>query len=145
MTLLEISMSWNLARPSWKNAHWSGSSWLNRQACLELVAALGSTRLSSRDLGILYAAYQTGHWLTRQRLLKAPLVFLKSYKEVRAASAVEPGPSDSLLTDLGILSATARHELACSRPWRACRADRDRWVRSSLARLATASCLGSVP
>lgn len=80
----------------------------NRQACLELVAALGSTRLSSRDLGILYAAYQTGNWLTRRRLLEAPLVFLKSYKEVRAAPAVEPGPSDSLLTDLEILSATAR-------------------------------------
>lgn len=80
----------------------------NRQACLELVTALGSTRLTSRDLGILYTAYQSGNWLTRQRLLEAPLLFLKSYQEVQTTPRMEPGPSDSLLTDLEILSSTAR-------------------------------------
>ncbi len=80
----------------------------NRQVCLELVDGIGTTRLSSRDLGILYTAYQAGNWVTRQRLLEAPLVFLKSYKEAEAPLSVEPGPSDSLLTDLEILSATAR-------------------------------------
>ena len=80
----------------------------NRQVCLELVEAIGATRLSGRDLGILYTAYQSGNWVTRQRLLEAPLIFLKSYKEAEAPPAVEPGPSDSLLTDLEILSATAR-------------------------------------
>ena len=80
----------------------------NRQVCLELVEAIGATRLSSRDLGILYTAYQTGNWVTRQRLLEAPLVFLKTYKEAEAPPAVALGPSDSLLTDLEILSSTAR-------------------------------------
>jgi ParB family transcriptional regulator, chromosome partitioning protein len=80
----------------------------NSQVCLELMEAISGTRLSSRDLGILYTAYQTGNWVTRQRLLEAPLVFLKSHKEVQAAPSVEPRPSDSLLTDLEILSATAR-------------------------------------
>jgi ParB/RepB/Spo0J family partition protein len=80
----------------------------NKGACLELVEAIGSTRLSSRDLGLLYRAYQTGNWVTRQRLLAAPLVFLKSYQEARSAPTVEPVPSDSLLTDFEILSATAR-------------------------------------
>ena len=80
----------------------------NREACLQLVEAIGATRLSSRDLGILYTAYQTGNWVTRQRLLEAPLVFLKSYKEAEAPPSVEPGPSDSLLTDLEILGSTAR-------------------------------------
>jgi ParB/RepB/Spo0J family partition protein len=80
----------------------------NRQVCLDLMEATGSTRLSSRDLGILYSAYQTGNWVTRQRLLEAPLVFLKSHKEVQAAPAVEPGLGDSLLTDLEILSTAAR-------------------------------------
>ena len=74
----------------------------NRQVCLELVEAIGATRLSSRDLGILYTAYQSGNWVTRQRLLEAPLVFLKSYKETEAPPSVEPGASDSLLTDLEI-------------------------------------------
>ena len=80
----------------------------NRQVCLELVEAIGPTRLSSRDLGILYTTYQSGNWVTRQHLLEAPLVFLKSYQEAKAPPWVELGPSDSLLADLEILSATAR-------------------------------------
>jgi ParB family transcriptional regulator, chromosome partitioning protein len=84
----------------------------NRQACLELVEALGSTRLSSRDLGILYTAYRSGNWVTRQRLLEAPLVYLKSYQEAQAEPPFEPDPvptpGESLRTDLEVLSATAR-------------------------------------
>lgn len=80
----------------------------NRTACLELVEAVGSARLSSRDWGILYTAYQTGNWVTRQRLLGDPLVFLQSYRETQAAPTVEPVPGDSLLTDLEVLSSTAR-------------------------------------
>ena len=80
----------------------------NQPACLELVEAVGSTRLSCRDWGILYTAYQTGNWVTRQRLLADPLVFLKSYHETQAAPAVEPVPGESLLTDLEVLSSTAR-------------------------------------
>lgn len=80
----------------------------NRRACLELVEAIGSTHVSSRDLGILYTAYQTGNWVTRQRVLAAPLVFLKSHKEAQAAPTIEPGASDSLLTDLEVISSAAR-------------------------------------
>jgi ParB family transcriptional regulator, chromosome partitioning protein len=42
----------------------------NRRACLELVEAIGSTRLSSRDLGTLYAAYQTGNWARANACLR---------------------------------------------------------------------------
>ncbi|MBV8773984.1 MAG: ParB/RepB/Spo0J family partition protein [Deltaproteobacteria bacterium] len=81
----------------------------NRPACLELVEAMGSTRLSSCDLGILYRAYQMGNWVTRQRLLEAPLVFLKSHKQAQAAPhLVEPIPGDNLLSDLELLSSAAR-------------------------------------
>jgi ParB family transcriptional regulator, chromosome partitioning protein len=80
----------------------------NRQVCLDLMEAIGTTRLSSRDLGILYTAYQTGNWVTRQRLLESPLVFLKSHKEMQASPAIEPALGDSLLTDLEILSAATR-------------------------------------
>jgi ParB family chromosome partitioning protein len=82
----------------------------NRQACLDLVEAMGSTRVTSADLGILYGAYQTGNWVTRQRLLEAPLMFLKSHKEAQAppAVAVEPCPGDNLLSDLEVLSSAAR-------------------------------------
>lgn len=80
----------------------------NRRVCLELMEAIGSTRVSSRDLGILYTAYQTGNWVTRQRVLAAPLVFLKSHKEAQAAPTIEPGVGDSLLTDLEVISSVAR-------------------------------------
>lgn len=80
----------------------------NRHACLELVEAIGSTRLSSRDLGLLYSAYQTGNWVTRQRVLAAPLVYLKSHKEAQAAPTVEPTVGDSLRTDLEVISSAAR-------------------------------------
>jgi ParB family transcriptional regulator, chromosome partitioning protein len=81
----------------------------NRQACLELVEALGSTRVTSADLGILYRAYQAGNWVTRQRLLEDPLVFLKSHRQAQAPSVlVEPGPGDNLLSDLEVLSSAAR-------------------------------------
>lgn len=80
----------------------------NREVCLQLVEAIGTARLSSRDLEILYTAYQTGNWVTRQRLLEAPLFFLKSYKQAQAEPPFEPGPGDTLRTDLEVLSATAR-------------------------------------
>ena len=81
----------------------------NRQACLELVEAMESTRVTSADLGILYRAYQTGNWVTRQRLLAAPLMFLKSHKQAQTSSPiVEPGPGDNLLSDLEVLSSAAR-------------------------------------
>lgn len=80
----------------------------NRRTCLDLVEAIGSTRLSSRDFGILYSSYQTGNWVARQRLISDPLLFLKSYKETLSAPTVEPIPGDSLLTDLEVLSSTAR-------------------------------------
>jgi hypothetical protein len=80
----------------------------NRRACVELVEAIGSTRLSSRDMGILHDSYQTGNWVTCQRLLANPLVFLESYKEAQSSPGVEPAPGDTLLTDFEILNSTAR-------------------------------------
>ncbi len=80
----------------------------NRHACLELVEGIGTTRLSSRDLGILYSSYQSGNWVTRQRLLSAPLVFLKSHKEAQSEPTVASVPDDSLLTDFEVLSSVAR-------------------------------------
>jgi hypothetical protein len=62
----------------------------NQQACLEQVEALGSPRLSSRDQGILSTAYRTGNWVRRQRLLQAPLVYLKSYDVLRSATEIVP-------------------------------------------------------
>ncbi len=53
----------------------------NQQACLRLVEGVGSFRLSSRDMAVLYAAYRDGNTVTRQRLLEAPVLFLKAFME----------------------------------------------------------------
>ena len=45
----------------------------------------------------------------RQRLLQAPLVFLKSHKQAQVTPVlVEPNPGDNLLSDLEVLSSAAR-------------------------------------
>ena len=61
----------------------------NQQACLRLVEGVGSLRLSSRDMAVLYASYRDGNAITRQRLLEVPLLFLKAFKE----SLASPPPS----------------------------------------------------
>ena len=70
------------------------------------MAATGSTRLSSRDLSILYAACQIGNRVTRQPVLAFP----KSCNEAQAAPAVAPGVGDSLPTDLEVIRTSNERE-----------------------------------
>ncbi len=76
--------------------------------CEGLVAAVAQARLSSRDLGLLYTAWRDGTTKTRERLLAAPLVFLKAIKEAQAGPPSDPGPGQKLLNDLDLLGAVAR-------------------------------------
>lgn len=76
--------------------------------CEGLVAAVARARLSSRDLGLLYGAWRDGTVKTRERLLAAPLVFLKAIKETQTGRPSEPGPGQRLLNDLDLLGAVAR-------------------------------------
>ena len=79
----------------------------NQQACLRLVEGVGSFRLSSRDMAVLYAAYRDGNVVTRQRLLEAPLLFLKAFQE-SLASPPQPSFEESLRTDIEALGSVAR-------------------------------------
>ena len=76
--------------------------------CEGLVAAVAAARLSSRDLGLLYTAWRDGTTKTRERLLAAPLVFLKAIKEAQAGRPSDPGPGQKLLNDLDLMGAVAR-------------------------------------
>jgi len=80
----------------------------NRSACLQLVEGMGSRRLSSREMGVLYAAYRDGTEVTRQRLLEAPLLFLKAFQESRDSPPPTPGSEESLRTDMEVLGSVAR-------------------------------------
>lgn len=76
--------------------------------CEGLVAAVAAARLPSRDLGLLYTAWRDGTTKTRERLLAAPLVFLKAIKEAQAGRPSDPGPGQKLLNDLDLMGAVAR-------------------------------------
>jgi ParB/RepB/Spo0J family partition protein len=79
-----------------------------KSACEGLVAAVAQARLSSRDLGLLYTAWRDGTSKTRERLLAAPLVFLRAIKDAQAGRPSEPGPGQKLLNDLDVIGAVAR-------------------------------------
>ena len=80
----------------------------NQQACLRLVEGVGSFRLSSRDMAVLYAAYRDGNVVTRQRLLEAPLLFLKAFQESLASPPPSASPEENLRTDIEVLGSVAR-------------------------------------
>ena len=72
--------------------------------CVRLVAAL-RRRLSSRELGRLYAVWVSGDERTRERLFTDPELFLRIEEE---ASKEAPTPSEALIEDLKVLGAVAR-------------------------------------
>jgi len=80
----------------------------NQQACLRLVEGVGSFRLSSRDMAVLYAAYRDGNTVTRQRLLEAPVLFLKAFKESLTSPPPSSSPEENLRTDIEMLGSVAR-------------------------------------
>ncbi len=94
-----------------------------RADCLRLIAALGKERLSTREVGALYAAWISGNKQTRELVVTKPLVVLRA----RAQAKDEPGektPVRNLVDDFGILVGISRrarqrltHELlACLLP-----------------------------
>jgi ParB family transcriptional regulator, chromosome partitioning protein len=86
-----------------------------RADCLRLVAALGTQRPSTRDVGELYAAWACGNAQTRELVVTQPAVVLRAKHETRASEPAEKTPSTKLLDDFGILigvSRRARQRLA---------------------------------
>ena len=58
----------------------------NRAHCERLCERLGATRVSTRQLGLLYATWRAGDALCRARVVEEPLLLLKA----KEASAREP-------------------------------------------------------
>lgn len=85
----------------------------NKRQCEQLLAGLGDTRVSVREVGALYAAWKRADRAGKQHLAEAPLLFLRAL----AATVSEPeDESTSLHKDLTTLAAIA---------WRAGRRVRD--------------------
>jgi ParB family transcriptional regulator, chromosome partitioning protein len=76
----------------------------NRRHCEQLVAGLGETRVSERDVGALYRAWRRADTTSRERIVAEPLLCLRALR-----AAIEPADDEaaSLLKDLTTLAAIA--------------------------------------
>lgn len=78
----------------------------NRRQCEQLIAGLGETRISERDVGALYRAWRRADATGRQRIVTEPLLCLRALR-----AAVEPAVADdeaaTLLKELTTLAAIA--------------------------------------
>jgi hypothetical protein len=77
----------------------------NAEACERLVAAIAGKGLTNREVGQLYAAWREGLPAVRERVLTAPLLFLKAR---HAVAAVPEDEGRALMDDLDMLAAVAR-------------------------------------
>ncbi|MEN8185328.1 MAG: ParB N-terminal domain-containing protein, partial [Myxococcota bacterium] len=84
----------------------------NREDAVRFAAAIAGTKLSTRQVGQLYAGYRSGSTKTRALVLSDPLVFLRAREEARHADEVGPDdPAHELLRDLDMLGSLARRAL----------------------------------
>jgi ParB family transcriptional regulator, chromosome partitioning protein len=77
----------------------------NPDACDRLVAAIAGKGLTNREVGQLYAAWREGLPAVRERVLAAPLLFLKARQVV---GGVPDDDGRALMDDLDMLAAVAR-------------------------------------
>ena len=82
--------------------------------CESLAAMVAKEKLTTRQVGELYAAWRSATPSLRRRLVDEPLLFLKAQREL-AQEAVSPNPAQALLNDLDIVAALSRR---AQRHWR---------------------------
>lgn len=63
----------------------------NQDHCVRLIAALGTTAITARQLGRLYATWRAGDDALRERLVSHPLLFLKADDAVTAEIEADEG------------------------------------------------------
>jgi hypothetical protein len=79
----------------------------NRQHCEQLIAGLGQTRVSVREVGALYRAWRSADAARRQRIVAEPLLCLRALQAATSSSADEDDEASTLLKDLTALAAIA--------------------------------------
>lgn len=77
----------------------------NRRQCEQLIAGLGETRVSVRDVGALYRAWRGADAVGRQRIVTEPLLCLRALRAT--TEAVDDDEATALLKDLTMLAAIA--------------------------------------
>lgn len=77
----------------------------NRRQCEQLIAGLGTTRVSVREVRALYEAWRRGDAASRERLVAAPLLVLRALEA--AATSDDDDEAAPLLKDLTTIAAIA--------------------------------------
>jgi ParB family transcriptional regulator, chromosome partitioning protein len=80
----------------------------NRAACLQLVAALGSQKATSRQIGALYNAWSRADPALRERLLADPWLFLRAREAAQSAEDSHEPPAQRALRTLDTIGAICR-------------------------------------
>ena len=80
----------------------------NAKAATRLSAAMAPLKPTTRQVGELYAGWQSGTEQTRELILSTPQVFLRAQAEQRQAQTATKSPTQLLLDDLGAMSGIAR-------------------------------------
>ena len=75
----------------------------NKRQCEQLIAELGDTRVSDRELGALYTAWRRADHAGKQRLVAEPLLFLRA----RSSTKARDDETTTLHKDLAALAAIA--------------------------------------
>jgi len=79
-----------------------------REDCLRLVEAIAAAKLSTRQVGELYAGWASGSERSREALLADPLLYLRAQAEARRPDPPAKSPAALLLDDVGLLGGVAR-------------------------------------
>jgi hypothetical protein len=88
----------------------------NQAQCERLLAQIGDTRVSDRELAALYTAWKRADRAGKQRIVDDPLLVLKAWAATQVAHTDAVDAADALLKDLTTLAGIA---------WRACRRAKD--------------------
>ena len=79
----------------------------NKHACVQLAAELSRHRLSTRQIGAVYAAWMAGDEAERVALITDPLLFLRAMAAAKAPDAPPQSASEVLIGELGMICGVA--------------------------------------
>ena len=94
----------------------------NRYDCERLAVEIAHSQLSTREVGILYAAWRNGVPSVRNRVIGDPKLFLRARREIEQEDPVSVRAGEELLRNLDMVGAIARR---AARQWREAAATMD--------------------
>jgi ParB/RepB/Spo0J family partition protein len=80
----------------------------NRDACRRLADEIARHRLSTHEVGELYAAWRDGSAAIRRRVIEDPTLFLRARREIEQQQPVAVRAADEVMRNLDMIGAIAR-------------------------------------